>query len=333
MPSSGASALTSVSKRGNDLQTETVIDPSERVTTIKFAPEQYDAFPLSSAAWLDWRLIERNRDREAVAHAILLFPFISGRLSPSRGCGIDVSQPLRDFFSPRHVMVEGVEMAPARIPSGTRTAILCDGSYRSAAVLGAFEHDLAIRLSEGAYTTSIGPRNAIVSSNFGLFARRDGQLNAILPTIAAAVLFAEDLGLARLVLPVLELTAVETDLFARLTKLLAAVNIAVEAPLLGAGFETLQEFLASPIGLATFLSERHQDRMHPEDLPDFWIAKLLSARSDGEVAGEKEAARRLRELHQAGAVLSDRERGLVMPDNSAQEPSIEGLPSQLKTVP
>jgi len=315
------------------LQTETVIDPSERVTTIKFAPEQYDAFPLSSTAWLDWRLIERNRDREAVAQAILLYPFISGRMSPSRGCGIDISQPLRDFFLPRHVLVEGVEMAPARIPSGTRTAILCDGSYRSAAALGAFEHDLVIRLSEGAYTTSIGPRNVTVSSNFGLFARHDGQLHAILPTIAAAVLFAEDLGLARLALPILELTAVEINLFARLTTLLASVNIAVEAPLLGADFDTLEQFLASPLGLAIFFSERHQDRMSPEDLPDFWIAKLLSARSGGEHGGQQEAARRLRELHQAGAALSDRERGLIMHDNSEPTPSNERFTSQLKIVP
>lgn len=315
------------------MQTETVVDPSERVTTIKFTPEQYDAFPLSSNAWVDWRLIERNRDREAVAHALLLFPFISGRFSPSRGCGIDVSHPLRNLFSPRHVLVEGVDMLPARIPSGTRTAILCDGSYRSAAMLGAFEHDLVIRLSESAYTTSIGPRSAIVSSNFGLFAGREGQLNAILPSIAAAVLFAEDLGIARLSLPILELTTGEGDLLARLTTLLAAVNMAIETPLLGVSFEALRGFLAPPIGLATFFSERHQDLISPEELPDFWIARLLSAHSAGDLAGGAEAARRLRELHQAGAVLSDRERGLIMHDNSEQELSIEASTSQLKTVP
>jgi hypothetical protein len=240
---------------------------------------------------------------------------------------------LRDLFAPRHVLVEGVEMLPARMPSGTRTAILCDGSYRSAAMLGAFEHDLVIRLSESAYTTSIGPRSAIVSSNFGLFAWREGQLNAILPSIAAAVLFAEDLGIARLLLPILELTNGEIELLARLTTLLAAVNMAIETPLLGASFETLREFLASPVGLATFFSERHQDLISPEDLPDFWIVKLLSARSAGDSTGGEEAARRLREFHRAGAVLSDRERDLFMHDNSEQEPSIGGSTSQLKTVP
>lgn len=262
------------------MQIETAIDPAERVITIRFTPEHYDAFPPSPTAWLDGRIVEHNRDRAAAAHALLLLPFVSGRLCPDGGCGVDVARPLRELFAPRDVIIEGVELSPARIPSGTRHAILCDGSYRSAALLRAQETDLVFRVNESAYTTSIGPRNVTVASNFGLFVPGHGQLLGIVPAMAALVLFAEDLGVGSIVLPIHDLTREEAELFARLTALLAAVNIGIQAPFLGKTFNDLSSSLPQSSGLEIFLAERHEHTAKVEDLPDFWLARLLSAGND-----------------------------------------------------
>ncbi|WP_201864673.1 hypothetical protein [Microvirga soli] len=292
------------------MQTEIIIDPSERITTIKYVPESYDAFPPAAAAWMDGRVIECNRDREAVAQVLLLFPFVSGQFSPARGCGVDVASSLRELFYPRTINLEGVEFKPVRIPSGTRTAMLCDGSYRSAALLSARATDLHFRLSESAYTTSIGPRNVVVASNFGLFARQDGQLLSLLPALAAGLLFAEDLGIARFVLPIHDLTSGETELFIRLAALLAAVNITLDAPFLGAEFTALSEFLPQVSGLEIFFSERHEHIASPDDLPDYWLARLLLSQAAGDVQATIAASDKLRALSGRGFSFSARERSL-----------------------
>ncbi|WP_152568742.1 hypothetical protein [Microvirga sp. BSC39] len=289
------------------MQIETVFDPSKQITTIRCVPDNYDAFPPASIAWLDGRIIEHNKDRAAAAQALLLLPYVSGRLSPIQGCGVEIAGSLRDLFLPRKIILDHVELKPARIPSGTRTVHLCDGSYRSAALLRARRHDVMLRLSESAYTTAISPRQAVISSNFGLFARRDGQLHAILPLIAAALLYAEDLSLARFLVPVQDLTAEERQLFARVTALLAAVNVAVEAPFLQVELPALSKFLPEPAALEMFFFERHEHTSAPEDLPDFWIAILLRARANGDTKTMVAASERLQVLGQAGHQFSQRE--------------------------
>jgi hypothetical protein len=294
-----------------ELQTETIFDPSERIITIKYSPERYDAFPPAAYAWMDGRITELNRDREAAAHALLLLPFVSGQFCPTRGCGADVAGSLRNLFSPRNMILEGVDLSPARIPSGMRTAILCDGSYRMAATARVMRSDVVFKLSESAQTTLVGPRNMIVSSNFGLFSPGKGQLNALIPTIAAALLFSEDAGLGRLVLPVHDLDENEVERLERLTALLAAVNIAVEAPLLGMELHSLSELLSDPASLELYFAEGHDYTNTPDDLPDFWFAKLLWARKTGSSKGIYEAAARLRSFSEAGHSFSPREQDLI----------------------
>ncbi|MBL0405044.1 hypothetical protein JKG68_13790 [Microvirga aerilata] len=293
------------------MQTETVFDPSERIITIKYSPERYDAFPPAANAWMDGRITDLNRDREAAAHALLLLAFVSGRFCPSRGCGADVAGSLRDLFSPRNVLLEGVDLSPARIPSGIRTAILGDGSYRMAATVRVTRPDVVFKLSESAQTTLAGPRNMTISSNFGLFSPGKGQLNALIPTIAAALLFSEDAGLGRLVLPVNDLDQGEVELIKRLTALLAAVNIAVDAPLLGKELHTLSDLLLDPASLELFFAEGHEYSNTPDDLPDFWFVRLLWARRTGSSEDLDEAAARLRSFSEAGHFFSPREQDMI----------------------
>lgn len=314
------------------MRTETVVGSSERGTAIRFTPEQYDALPLTTVAWVDSHVTGRNRDRMAVAHALLLFPFISGRFQPSQGCGVDIALPLRNLFSSRNVLIEGVAMAPARIPSGTRTALLCDGSYRSAALTNGHQYDLVFRISESAFTTSIGPRNAIVSSNFGLFAHDKGQLNSTLPSLAAAVLFAEDLGIARLILPVHTLTPQEADLLKHLSALLAAVNLVIETPILDLDFERLSELIGPPVGLTMFFAERHEHRKALRDWPDFWLAALCSSKFAGNHIDAKRAAMKLWELSQAGFPLSHRELDLLSQAMDRQEQTTTANNNRLKSL-
>ena len=310
------------------MKTETVIESSGRTTTVTYVPENYDACPPAATAWMDGRVVGRNRDREAAAHALLLLPFVSGRFCPARGCGVDIAKPLRELFLPRNVLIEGVEMAPARIPTGIRTAHLCDGSYRSAALLQARRADLSFRLSESAYTTSIGPRNVIVASNFGLFARQDGQLNAIVPAIAAAILLSEDLGIARLVLPVHDLTTQEAELLRQLAALLAAVNVSVEAPLLGMDVATLSKILPDPSGLEMFLVERHEHVACADDLPDLWLVRLLAARADGDPEAAACASDRLKVLWRRGCRLSTAEQGLLVGSSERSQRASDRLTAQ-----
>jgi len=294
------------------LQTETVFDPFERSITIKYSPERYDAYPPAANAWIEGRLVELNRDREAAAHALLLFSFISGQFCPSRGCGVDVAGPLRDLFSPRSVNLTGVDLSPARIPSGVRTAILHDGTYRTVAAARARRSDVIFKLSESAQTTLVGPRNITVSSNFNFFSPGRGQLNALIPSIAAALLFSEDAGLGRLVLPIHDLNQSELDLLNRLSGLLAAVNIAVEAPLLGKNLRTLSELLPDPSSLELFFTEGHEYSNTPDDLSDFWFVKLLWARRTGTPKDLDEATARLQAFSEAGHVFSSWEQNLIM---------------------
>ncbi|WP_226741444.1 hypothetical protein [Microvirga lenta] len=315
-----------------EVKTETVIESSERTTTVRYTPENYDAYPPAAMAWVDGRVIERNRDREAAAHALLLFPFVSGRLCPARGCGVDVAKPLRELFLPRNVLIEGVEMAPARIPTGTRTAIVCDGSYRSAALLKTRKADLSFRLSESAYTTLIGPRNVVVASNFGVFANQEGQLNILVPAIAAALLFCEDLGIVRLVLPVHDLTAEEAELLGRLSALLASVNISVETPLLGMDFAALSRSLPDLSGLEIFLAERHEHITCVEDLPDFWLAQLLLAQASGDRTATTQARDRVKILLRRGCRLSAGEQDLLSSAQSASNGQVIAQPDMKSTT-
>jgi len=293
------------------VKTETAFDPNERITVIDFQPESYDAYPPASRAWMDGRVVNLHRDREAVAHSLALFPYISGRLRPKAGCGVDVAGTLRELLSPRNVVIDQIELSPLKLPLGTRTASLCDGSYRSAAMLETSEHDLVFRLSESAYTTLISPRNVVVSSNFGLFAQGKGQLTAMLPAIAAAVMFAGDLGISRLLLPVHSLTGMETDLLRRLTAVLAAVNLSVHCPLLAMDFTALAGSLPSPSTLQMFLAERHEHSRSPEDLADFWFAHLLSAHVAGIADTVAQAAERLKAFYHAGHDFSPQENDLI----------------------
>jgi hypothetical protein len=295
------------------VQSEIIVDPSERITTVRYVTDNYDAFPPANMAWMDGRVVERSRDREAVAQALLLHPFVSGRLSLAHGCGVDVASVLRDVFLPRKVILEGVDFKPTRIPSGTRVARLCDGSYRSAAASRAQTCDVTLRLSESAYTTAIGPKNVVVSSNFGLFAPDRGQLLSLIPCIAAAVLHAEDLGIGRLILPVHDLTDAETGLLERLSALLAAVNVAIEAPFLGKDFDTLANDLPDRSALEMFLSERHEHCGSPEDLPDLWMGILLLARRTGDARGASAACARLQALAHKGHRFTAQERSLISP--------------------
>jgi len=293
------------------VKTETVFDPNERITVIDFQPENYDAFPPASRAWMDGRVVNLHRDREVIAHALVLFPYISGRLRPKSGCGVDIAGTVRELLSPRNVIIDQIELSPLKLPLGTRTASLCDGSYRSAAMLEMTSHDLVFRLSESAYTTLISPRNVVVSSNFGLFTQGKGQLTAMLPAIAAAVMSAGDLGISRLLLPVHSLTGVETELLKRLTAALAAVNLSVHCPLLGINFTALAGFLPHLSALNIFLAERHEHSRSPEDLADFWFARLLSAQTTGIPDAVAQAVERLKAFCQAGYEFSPQETDLI----------------------
>lgn len=263
---------------------------------------------------MDGRITHLHRDREAIAHALILLPFISGRIQTQSGCGIAVATPLKRLFLPRDVAIDHVHMEQKPLPTrpGTRTALLCDGSYRSAAILKNSSYDLIFRLSESAYTSSVGPRNVIISSNFGLFADLSSQLNAFMPTIAAALMFSEDLGISSFLLPIHDVAdAKEAEQLEHLTAALAAVNISLVHPLLGADFTHLSTFLPHVSFLEMFLAERHEHCRSPEDLADLWLARLLLAQSDENAEATKQAAAKLEAFAQAGHQFSPRENELI----------------------
>jgi len=146
--------------------------------------------------------------------------------------------------------------------------------------------------------------------------RHDSQLDRIIPTIAAALLLAEDLSIVRLVLPVVDLTVEEAELLPHLKALLAAVNIGLETPLLGADLTSLSKLMLQPSGLSMFFSERHEHSRSPEDLPDYWVARLLLARDTGDAEAADIARAKLRALFQAGFPLSAWEHDLIRPHSA-----------------
>jgi hypothetical protein len=69
--------------------------------------------------------------------------------------------------------------------------------------------------------------------------------------------------------------------------------------------------LPPPSGLQLYLSERHEHRRSSEDLADFWIAGLLSARTSGNSTAADQAISKLKDFERAGHSFSSREKDLI----------------------
>lgn len=185
-------------------------------------PGEYDGFPSPGRLVADAAPQLCSADRTAVAAALLYGPWISGELVLERPVSPFVAEAIRRFLRQPELTVSPVELTPRALPSGSRTARITTNSWRNA------DHgDGALSfVSVGTNIGAGGLRAAdmsLVVSNATLFESTRSSAVWYEPHVAVAVLFAEDLGAAYLVVE-----GVDNKVFSqRLRDLLASTRIGI----------------------------------------------------------------------------------------------------------
>lgn len=248
-------------------------------TAFRCEPGEEDGVPVVPSVRMEARLRHQNRDRLAVASALLFIRHTGGMLAPAKGCGPGVAAGLTRLWAPRELVVAAVHAKPEPIPTGSRTVILSDETWRTMACLARHPSAMLVRLatdqsSDGYFSL----RELRLASNVKLLMDGLAEVDTLflLPLVVA---LAEDHDIRTIVLPMTEpARRPDIDLGA-LRALGRQVNLEITAPLLGADLETAVRSAGTLDRMAAFYREFRPDRRSLDDYPEWRAAAALHRRA------------------------------------------------------
>lgn len=183
--------------------------------TISIERSEYDGVPKVSELTLDHAPLYKNPEREAVACALLFGSYCGGEFEFVQRVGPNTSAEIRRFFSPIEVSIAPMEYYPKALPIGRNSVVLGNSvdEYSTFSVV-----DLPSDKFNGAVR---GHHSMAVASNSFMLKRSP---NDIRPSLAVAVLFAEDFDIDSIAVG----DDVNTEEFEKCRSLLSAVRLGLK---------------------------------------------------------------------------------------------------------
>ncbi|WP_099299030.1 hypothetical protein [Corynebacterium dentalis] len=173
---------------------------------------EYDAFPPVAEFILEDAPTARNPEREAVAQALMFGRWTGGEMHFAWKAGPNTINAIRRFLEPLPTYLSPIEYYPKALPIGKRSANLVEGWP---SVLPGTIAVLPLDKFNGVIATH---DSLAVSTNGFLFKISDQDIR---PSLAVAVLFAEEFGIDSITLPY----PVEQEEFRKLRDLLLSVRM------------------------------------------------------------------------------------------------------------
>lgn len=155
---------------------------------------EYDAFPPAELFTADHAPRSMNPDRRAVALALIFAPWVGDEMSVPGRIGPNTAHEIREYTNSTTNHIGPIEYYPKGLPIGVSQGALFnelgeDVDFKSRAL-----YDLPSHEFNGALRSL---NSLAVGTNSFMFKRHE---NDLVPSIGAAVLFAEDLGLDEIVI-------------------------------------------------------------------------------------------------------------------------------------
>ncbi|WP_148648360.1 hypothetical protein [Sphingobium cupriresistens] len=190
----------------------------------------YDGIPPVPNVHVNARFRALNRDREAVALALVYHGFLSGPLEFVNSCSPSVGARIEAFFLPRRVDVKSLELLAKALPLGTRDLWLgSSAAYASLNGLADLQMDF---VNDQAFGSSLSVRLLAIASNVGAL-YRIGTDSAQLARLGVAIMFAEDYSVRSITMPVAD-NFLQSSSYSvqKLRALCGSVNIRLDLPCL-----------------------------------------------------------------------------------------------------
>lgn len=160
----------------------------------------YDGIPPVGAVQINARFRSLNRDREAVALALVYHGFLSGPLEFGNSCSPSVAAEIESFFCPRQVPVSTVDLVPRALPMGTRTSLLGKDITCRAEPDAIYDVRMDF-VNDQTFGSSLSARLLAIACNVGSLYGHDNDA-AILARIGIAILLAEDYSVRSIIVHV-----------------------------------------------------------------------------------------------------------------------------------
>ncbi|WP_394274624.1 hypothetical protein [Luteococcus sp.] len=161
--------------------------------------QDYDGVPPVNQALFDRAPRTLHPERLAVGSFLLFRPWISGTFTAGEWTSPAVAQAIADAAQPIRVQCTGIDQYAKTIAKGIRTVAVSTIGTSGGQVNGALQ--IAFPRSDQRFGAHRDPHGEVVPSNAWLLAAAQDDARRAEVTLGCAVLFAEDLGVSRLHIP------------------------------------------------------------------------------------------------------------------------------------
>lgn len=158
--------------------------------TLTVERDGYDAFPPVMEFTADHAPKFKNPEREAIASTLLFGPWVGGEFEYVQKIGPNTVAEIRRFCEPLNVSCQPMEYYPKHLPQGNERATLSNE-------LGVQASRYIVDLPSDKYNGAIRTHHALaVATNSFMLKQHSADMR---PSLAVAVLFAEDFNVDTLV--------------------------------------------------------------------------------------------------------------------------------------
>jgi hypothetical protein len=169
---------------------------------ISAVPQEYDGHPTPDLLKLDYSPRFAAPTRLALAAVLAFRPYISGALQLPQPVSPEVADGIREILRPHEVFPEPIEYHPKAIPTGPGTFRLQDSPTAVKPGSPAGPLDLVLVDTARVFGHHLEGNVATMPTNASLLAPGvSDPLDRLLPSLAVAVLLAEDFGVGAIELP------------------------------------------------------------------------------------------------------------------------------------
>jgi hypothetical protein len=200
-------------------------------TVVFWEAGQYDGNPPVKEVVINSRIRNICPERAAVSCALMFFDYICGAFSYDKGVTHEVAIGLQRLFMPRFMIVDNIHFEPRKIPSGCRSALISDDSYRSLATQAIAKSELLFGIqSDQQFISSIGASEVRLDANLRMLYKQNSPAN-IIRLLGLAILYAEDFVIDNIVIPLSSKELASYINVQYLVDLLQLINITLQFPL------------------------------------------------------------------------------------------------------
>jgi hypothetical protein len=231
-------------------------------------PLEHDGIPPLASLRISLRPRLRNRERYALALALVYKPWIAERFTPVDACSPMVARAIAGLFAPRDVVVDTTIGKMELIPTGSRTALISDEGPATLACRALLDDDLVVRLANDQTNSSAVSIRQISMVSNAKHLMRDIRMVDPIVLLGMLMFYAEDYDIRKVILPITDSQQRQDIDFEALTRACRSVNIEPIMPLLGRSDAEIMELAGSKRQVGQFCRDFRPDRGSITDYPE-----------------------------------------------------------------